>query len=155
MTMSRGTDARHTERGSASVLLVACCVAVLLVGLMAATLAGAGRAGAQARVAADLSALAAATTIVQGLRGPPGADPCEAAAQVARRNAAALSSCTVDGHVNVTVQVTVALSGPQSRLPGVGEAKAAARAGPATDPEGPDEETLDGTRPRSIASEGP
>lgn len=109
------------DRGAGSVLvlgLVAAAGALLLaVGLVA----GAYDARGRARTAADLAALAAAAAAAS-----PGAsvDPCARAAEVAARNGAALGSCAVTGPGVVDVAVRVASA--------VGDARTAARAGPAT-----------------------
>lgn len=129
------------ERGAGTVLIAAGCAAVLMVGLMAALVASAAQAAASARAGADLGALAGAEATIDGLRGGPELrDPCTEAGWVARRNGAVVTSCTIDDHVNVTVAVTVRLSGALARIPGLGHAAARSRAGPAppspTEPEG-------------------
>jgi len=126
------------DRGAATVLVVGCCGMSLVLVLGLALVLGAVRGSAQARAAADLSALAAATVAVAGMRyGDPGeglsSGACAVAAHVAALNGARLRSCVLDGGVNVTVSVAVPVApGHLGRLPGVsGPATAVARAGPA------------------------
>jgi len=110
------------ERGSATVWVIALS-GVLAVLTAAVVLVGAAAvARHRAGTAADLAALAAAGRAVLG---EP--DACDVAAQVARANAAALASCSVDGSAVVEVRVDVPV-----RLGGLGVhvASARARAGP-------------------------
>ena len=117
-----------SDRGAGTVLVVAL---VAVAGVLAATLALVGQgllAGARARSAADLAALAGATVIAvpAGLTvtDPRAGDlACTAAADAAGRNGAAVTGCEVSGAV---VTVTVGVRGPG------GEILATARAGPAT-----------------------
>lgn len=119
-------------------LVVACCTAILVLALVVGLVVSAVRGVAQARSAADLSALAAAGALIDGMRpvrgdhAAPRGSPCALAEWVAARNGAHLQSCTVDAGVNVTVSVAVPVAGggPIHRLRGR-EATAAARAGPA------------------------
>jgi len=104
---------------------------VLLLGLAAGMVSSAAQSAAQARAAADLSALAAARVLRAGLVGRGGPAPCAVAVDVAARNRAKVSSCVVDGHVNVTVRVSVTLSHRGAWLPDRFAAAASARAGPA------------------------
>ena len=111
------------ERGSATVWVIALS-AVLAVLAAAVVLVGSATvARHRAGTAADLAALAAAGRAVLG---EP--DACDLADRVARANAAALVSCSVDGSsvVDVRVDVPVRLGGL-----GVHVASARARAGPA------------------------
>ncbi len=112
------------ERGSASVWVLALAGVLALVGLAGALVAAAVTARHRATAAADLAALAAAGSAVEGH-----ADPCAAAAAVAEANGASLRSCTVDpaAVADVAVGVPVEL-GPL----GEREATARARAGPVT-----------------------
>ena len=126
------------DRGAATVLVVGCCGMCLVLVLGLALALGAVKGSAHARSAADLSALAAATEIVAGMRhGDPGEGPssgaCAVAAHVAALNGARLRSCVLDGGVNVTVSVAVPVApGHLGRLPAVsGLTTAVARAGPA------------------------
>ena len=92
----RGRD----ERGSA-VPFVVTGMALLLVVAMALVVAGGlVRAHRSAQAAADLAALAAATS------ASAGRDPCAAGSRIAEANGARLTSCRVQG-VEVTVQVAV------------------------------------------------
>lgn len=116
--------ARLRERGGATPMVLG-LVAVLFVVLVAVGLLGrAVGARGEARAAADLGALSAATALHS-----PGssADPCAEAARVAAANDAALGSCSVEGEsVLVTAVVGVDLG-----VLGHREARATARAGPA------------------------
>lgn len=122
--MRRGTS----DAGSGTVLVLA-VVAVLLTaaGVLAVTVR-AHAAALSARAAADLAALAAARTVAlpEGIVlavgvAPDGDTACARAETVARRNAAAVTSCAVDRAGVVTVSVRG--GGPWS-------ASATARAGP-------------------------
>ena len=120
---------RSEERGSASVWVVALAGVLVLVGLGGALLAAAVLARHRATAAADLAALAATGSAVDGE-----ADPCAAAAGVAAANGGRLRSCTVDPAAvsDVVVGVPVDL-GPL----GAREATGRARAGPVTGPSSP------------------
>ena len=112
-----------SERGSATVWVLA-LAAVLALVATAAVLGGvAAVARHRAAGAADLAALAAAGRLVLGDR-----TGCAVAAEVAARNGARLSGCRLagDGVVEVEVRVPVRLG----RL-GVHTATGRARAGPA------------------------
>lgn len=108
------------DRGSATVLAtalvaLAAALAVLLAGLTSAVVAR-----HRAASAADLAALAAASTLS---RSPDAA--CTAAERVAQRNGARISQCAV-GETSVDVSVRVRPAGPAGRL---GAAIGRARAG--------------------------
>ena len=111
----------HRERGSASILAVAgIAVIMLLVGSVVA-LGSATVTRRRAEAAADLAALAAATSAISG---PERA--CARARWVAQRMRAELTSCRLggwDAWVEITVQ-------PPDLLFGLGSATARARAGP-------------------------
>ncbi|TQL03241.1 Rv3654c family TadE-like protein [Cellulomonas sp. SLBN-39] len=109
------------DRGAGSVLVLGVVAAAGALLLAVGLVAGAYDARGRARTAADLAALAAAAAATS-----PGAsvDPCARAAEVAARNGADLGSCTVTGPGVVDVAVRVASA--------VGDARAAARAGPVT-----------------------
>lgn len=109
-----------TERGSASLLVVALTGVVLLLGLAAAHATATAAGHRRVQAAADLAALAGATA------GPRGRDPCTVAAEVAAHNGARLTACRVDGR---DVLVEVSRSGPE--LLGLSaELRGRARAGP-------------------------
>lgn len=124
--MRRGSAVRERDRGAGTVLVIAL---VAVAGILAAALALLGQgllAGARARTAADLAALAGATVIAvpAGLTvtDPRAADlACTAAADAAARNGATVIRCGASGGF---VTVTVGVAGP------LGEATATARAGP-------------------------
>lgn len=117
------------ERGSTSVLVAGACVMVLFLGLGAVLVAAAAQAAAQARTAADLSALGAAQALVDGLAGSSRAEPCSRAVEIAGSNGAEVRRCVIDGGVNVTVQVQVSVV--TGWLAERFTAVASARAGPA------------------------
>jgi secretion/DNA translocation related TadE-like protein len=112
------------DRGAASLLLLAIGL-VLVAGGMAGAAVGAARVGRhQARVAADLGALAGAVRVIEGE-----AVACSRAAEFVTANGGRLTSCRADGlDLIVRVEVTV------TPLPGLTRtASAGARAGPITD----------------------
>ena len=131
--MTRRTRSRWTrpgrERGSATALVVGACVLVLLIGIAAVAAGAAAQAAAQARAAADLSAVAAARTLVDGLLDDRVA--LRGGRRVATRNGATLHGCAIDDQVNVTVRVVVPFMTGVGWLPSGLGAEAAARAGPA------------------------
>ena len=115
-----GVSGVRGDRGSGTVLLLALVAVALVVAAMLGLLASAQLARGRAQSAADLGALAGAARLLAGHAG----DPCATAAQVVRRNHAALSSCTDEGAGVVTVEVVVEGA--------AGSATASARAGPAS-----------------------
>lgn len=101
----------RSEEGSASVTTAGIIAAVTALALaIAAVVAGVANTH-RARVAADLSAVAAATALYQGV------DACSAANDTAQANGGSVETCEVD---EPDVQVSVR----------VGRAVQAARAGP-------------------------
>lgn len=110
-----------TDRGGASVLLLAIGMVFVLVGGFGAAIGTARLARHQARVGADFGALAGAGRAWQGVE-----PACTTAGEFVRANAARLVACQVDGlDVVVTVEVVV------TPLPGLRRyATATARAGP-------------------------
>ncbi|HEX6968844.1 MAG TPA: Rv3654c family TadE-like protein [Micromonosporaceae bacterium] len=112
------------DAGGATIWLLTVGLAVLAVGIAATSVAMAHLARHQARVAADLGALAAAVRV---LDGPAAA--CARAEEFARANGGRLTACRVDGlDVQITVAVRVSpLTGPRR------SATATARAGPVRD----------------------
>lgn len=118
--MNRGAGAGR-DRGSASLWLLAVGLVLVAAGVAGAAV-GAARVGRhQARVAADLGALAGAARALDG-PGPA----CARAAELASGNGGRLVSCTVDGlDLQITVEVSV------TPLPGLTRiARSTARAGP-------------------------
>ncbi len=112
---------RHPdERGAVTVFAVACLAVLLLVGSALGVVAAMVRAHRAAQSAADLGALAAASSIARGR------DPCGPAAAVAEANGAELLSCEIQGHEAL---VTVEVAGPRW-LGQIGDLTAQARAGP-------------------------
>ena len=85
--MSPWPAASGQERGAATVAVAAGCAVTTVLGVVAVMLASVAVAGARARTAADLGALAGATAQVQVLRGvSAGQDACAIASEVVRRN---------------------------------------------------------------------
>jgi secretion/DNA translocation related TadE-like protein len=123
----RGRGARDrgsSDRGAASLFVLALGLVLVAAGLAGAAV-GAARVGRhQARLAADLGALAGAVRVTEGESAA-----CGRAAELVAANNARMTSCRVDGlDLVVTAEVTV------TPLPGlVRAATAAARAGPVTD----------------------
>lgn len=116
-----GRRPRPTERGAATVLVVACLGVLLLVGSALAVVAAMVTAHRAAQAAADLAALAGATAARDG------GDACAAAGSVAAANGARLTRCAPAG---AEVAVEVEVPGPRW-LGQVHDLSAAARAGPA------------------------
>lgn len=110
------------ERGSSSVYVLAAGAVVLLAGTAAAAVGSAMVARHRAEAAADLGALAAASSATLGA-GPA----CSVATDVVRANGARLVGCRLIG-ADALVTVTVVPAGPAAAW---GQARAAARAGPA------------------------
>ncbi len=102
-------------------LVLALAALLVLVTLLLAGLGGVAVTRHRAAAAADLAALAGADVALQG------ADvACAAAAHAARRGAAQLAECRLEGDV---VEVAVLLR-PGGALGRLGQARAVARAGP-------------------------
>jgi len=110
-----------SDRGAASVFLLAIGLAFVAAGLAGAAV-GAARVGRhEARIAADFGALAGARHAIEGK-----AEACDQAARLVAANGARITFCEVDGlEIIVRVDVTVT---PLPAL--VRHATAAARAGP-------------------------
>jgi secretion/DNA translocation related TadE-like protein len=109
------------ERGSASLWVLACGLAVLLLGLGGAQVGNAMISRHRASSAADLAALAGARATYAGA-----ATSCAQAGRLAAANHGRLVGCVVDGRY-VTVTVEVDLAGPAGLAL---TARAVARAGP-------------------------
>ncbi len=108
-------------RGSAAVLGVGLVGVLVSVAALVAVLAGAVADQRRVEAAADLGALAGASAVQHGRSA------CPAAREVARRNGAAVTSCTVAGEV-------VAVTARRPTAPLLGHrfvAESTARAGPA------------------------
>jgi secretion/DNA translocation related TadE-like protein len=128
---------RRSERGSASLYVVALVGVTWLAGVAALLVGQALTARHQAAAAADLAALAAADHV---LDGP--AEACRHAESVAAANGAALGRCTIEGEAaDVSVILLLRAFGP---LRGLLPVSARARAGPA-----------DGTSDAGPAEAGP
>src|SRR4051794_16510323 len=117
------------ERGSATVWTVALAGLLAALGAVVVLVGSAVVARHRAGAAADLAALAAAGSAVQG---DPGA--CSVAEQVAAANGATVDSCSVSAAAVVELRVHVPVRlGPL----GVAAARGRARAGPAPPDTGP------------------
>jgi secretion/DNA translocation related TadE-like protein len=111
---------RRSQRGAATLLVVAMSGVLLLLGAALGVVVAMVAAHREAQAASDLAALAAASSAGRG------ADACAAAERVARANGAMMITCRLDGF-DATVTVTVL--GP--RLLGQSaDLSATARAGP-------------------------
>jgi len=111
-----------SDRGSAAVYVLAAAALVIAAGVAEAEVGAAVVARHRAATAADLGALAAAST---ALRGGPA---CAVAERVAKANAARLSGCALVG-VDAVVTTTVRPAGIAAAW---GVAQVTARAGPAS-----------------------
>ncbi|GIG90906.1 Rv3654c family TadE-like protein [Plantactinospora endophytica] len=126
--MSWAGSGSGSDRGSASLWLLAVGLALVVFSLGGAAVEAARVARHQSRVAADLGALAGAAHAIEG------ADrACARAAAIAAANSARITGCTLDGFdLQVTAEVTV------EPLPGMSRvARATARAGPVRGDSGP------------------
>ena len=121
MTRSR------TERGAATVLVVAMAGVLILVGSALAVVTAMVAAHRAAQPAADLAALAGAAAVDDG------GDPCAAAGETATANGGRLRLCAVSGRV---VDVTVEVAGPRW-LGQSSDLAARSRAGPGYSPGAP------------------
>ena len=93
--------AARSDRGSVSLVVVACVGVLLLLGAALGVVGAMVRAHRQAQSAADLAALAVASGLGRG------GDPCAAGAGIATANDARLVACEVDGReARVRVEVT-------------------------------------------------
>lgn len=117
---------RREERGAATVITIAFLGLLVLVGAALSVVGAMVAAHREAQSAADLAALAGASTLADG--GADGGDPCAAAATVASANGAVLVDCVV---VDLDVRTTVVVTGPRW-LGQTGDLAAEARAGPAS-----------------------
>ena len=118
--MRRAWNRHRGERGAGTVLAVAMIGLVVTVTVGTSGAVGVVAGHRRAQSAADLSALAGATTLQSD------GDACRRARVIAARNGAELRRCTVDGtEVVVVVSRSVRLPGLPMNL------RARARAGPA------------------------
>lgn len=109
------------DRGSASVLVLAFGLLVILIGAAFAQVGAAVAARHRAQAAADLGALAGAAWAPAGRSAA-----CSRAAELVIANGATLESCTLDG-LDITITATVAVPG---LAPPGQRAGSSARAGP-------------------------
>lgn len=103
--------AERDERGSGSILVMAVCVVVMMLGYTAMIICGYAIAAHRARAAADLAALSGATTASQG------GDPCASARRNAQAHLARITSCErvgdqIDFVVSVTASVATTMQVP-------------------------------------------
>ncbi len=110
----------RSERGAATVLVVAFLGLLLLVGAALGVVGAMVRAHRGAQSAADLAALAGASALARG------DDPCTEAAAIAVANGADLVACTPEGR---EVRLSVVMEGPHW-LGQTADLTAEARAGP-------------------------
>lgn len=124
-TRSHGAHGTAGERGAGTVLVLGIVAGLVVVLVALGGLAQAQAARGRAQTGADLAALAAATALRDGW------EPCGRARETAGRNGVRVVACAETGAGSVRVDV---VSGPTVSVLGValGEATAAARAGPAT-----------------------
>ena len=111
------------EPGSASLLVVSLIGVIVLLGLAAAFMTASAAAHRQAQSAADLAALAAASTVQQG------GEACATAERVAVANHARVITCDVSGE---DVALSVEVDGPEflgHSFAIVGQARAGPRPG--------------------------
>jgi secretion/DNA translocation related TadE-like protein len=111
---------RRSQRGSATVLVVAFAGVLLLVGCALGVVAAMVRAHRTAQAGADLAALSAARSLSLG------GDPCAEAGRIAVANGVRVTGCLVQG---TQVTVTVLAPGPHW-LGQAADLSAQARAGP-------------------------
>ena len=110
---------RRDERGGGTMLMMAICVVVLLLGYAAMVISGYAIAAHRARAAADLAALSGATTASQG------GDPCSSARRNARAHLARITSCErVGDQIDFVVSVTASVA-TTVRVPGLPQRVAA------------------------------
>lgn len=112
MSAASGSGQRD-QRGGGTMLMMAVCVVVLVLGYAAMIICGYAIAAHRARAAADLAALSGATTASQG------GDPCVSARRNAQAQLARVTECDrvgdqIDFVVTVTVSVSVSV-----RVPGL------------------------------------
>ena len=111
---------RRRDDGSATIWVLASGLVLVLVAIAIALIGSATVARHRARSAADLAALGAALRVWDGEE-----EACAWAAELSARNGARLVACHLDGlDAIVTVEVVPTL------MPGVGRARASARARP-------------------------
>lgn len=118
---SRAVDRLARDAGVAAPLVLAMASLLALVAMALASLAAVAVARQRAASAADLSAIAAAQSALEGQ-----APACARATALARRVNASVLSCRLEGDVAVVV-AAVRPPGPLGRL---GTATSQARAGP-------------------------
>lgn len=118
---------RASDRGAASVWVLAVGLVVVAAGVAGAAVGAARVARHEARVAADLGALASGARAIEGQQGA-----CDRAAEIVAANGGRVTNCAVEG-LDVMLTVAVAVE----PLPGLTRvANASARAGPVSTPAG-------------------
>lgn len=96
-------NVNRDETGAGTVVAAGLALAMLLLLALVLGLGQAAVAAAKAAKAADLAALSAADSY----RGLAPGDPCNTAVDVAARNGAVLTSCSLAGDFSVVVEVSV------------------------------------------------
>jgi len=114
----------RSDRGSASLWLLAVGLVLVAVALVSAAVGAARVARHQAQVAADLGALAGAARVVEGLDAA-----CKRAAAFAAENGGRLRTCLVEG-LDLQISVEVAVPALPALAGTARVATASARAGP-------------------------
>jgi secretion/DNA translocation related TadE-like protein len=120
--IDRGSLSGRLDRGSASVVMVAVIGVVVATTAGALVLAGVVRASHQARLGADLGAVAGAVRLRDGASASVS---CAEAGRIASANGTSLQACSVSGS-----EVTVVVAASSSTWPRLATARA--RAGPET-----------------------
>lgn len=121
-TLKQPVPGSARDEGSGTVLVLSVVAVLLTLAVAAASLLQAAAARHRAETAADLAALAAAQTLLDGLPG----DPCGRAGQVASLHRASLTGCRLAGE-HAWVSTSVVTTGLLSPL---GPATGNAHAGP-------------------------
>ncbi|MEJ3749755.1 Rv3654c family TadE-like protein [Actinomycetes bacterium KLBMP 9797] len=125
LTMIAGEGRRPRDRGAATLWVLAIGLVLVVAGMAGASVGAARVARHEARVAADLGALAGAMRVLGGAEVA-----CARAAEVVARNGGRLTQCAVDGF-----DLIVAVEVPVTPMPGLTRtARGEARAGPARTP---------------------
>ncbi|MGI8768566.1 MAG: Rv3654c family TadE-like protein [Propionibacteriaceae bacterium] len=107
------TKAHHGQQGSGTMLTVGIMTVFLMFGALGAVLGGYAMAAHGARAAADLTALAAAQSMNAGDQ------PCRVAEDIAERNHAELTGCTLTGTAGDFVVAVSVRARVRFQLPGL------------------------------------
>src|SRR5262245_41304465 len=120
MTIPRHLRSRTDERGSATLLMMAAGLLVLVCGMAVVLWSAVSTAQHRAAAAADLAALSGAQAIQSN------GDPCATARRIAGKQGASLEACAVNG------QEVLVVAGVRAELGSLGRpvVRSTARAGP-------------------------